>query len=335
MGNCIMKHITLGLIASFLLAPAVFAQGLPDPVRLEFSGNHAEITDRIEGKAIKRYVFSGTMGEQIAITLDAPTPSANYNVQQLDSPTAFYVGSTQYDDFSGTLPADADYEIRVYLMGQASETGGATYTLTVSRQGDMAAPTAPEQDFADGLMGGPDFWEVTDLKANGSLNVRSAPSTSADVVTTLVNGAIIRNFGCEKHDGMTWCQIGAIYENGFKGWAASQYLKEASAPPMNGTDIKVEGTNYDATGKLPCTIAASAATNMCDFGVTRGRPGLATLFITRPDASQRVIEFSDGEVKPMSGVTAFSSTRAGDETTINVDNGAETYVVPDAVVMGG
>jgi hypothetical protein len=58
------------------------------------------------------------------------------------------------------------------------------------------------------------------------------------------------------------------------------------------------------------------------------------VFITLPDGFERVIEFADGDVRPMSGVTSFEWSRSADETTIVVD-GAETYVIVDAFVFGG
>ena len=123
----------------------------------------------------------------------------------------------------GVLPSNGDYRIQVFINRNAARRNESTnYSLNVSIGG-----TAPDQDYADGLSGGPDFWEV--FGVSQSLNVRAAPSTNAQVVMGLLNGTIVRNLGCRRSDGRVWCQV-SQHDGGVSGWAASQYLREAAGP---------------------------------------------------------------------------------------------------------
>ncbi|MGG7644792.1 SH3 domain-containing protein [Rhodovulum sp. YNF3179] len=72
--------------------------------------------------------------------------------------------------------------------------------------------------------GGPDHFEVS---VTGRLNVRSAPSTAAVIVGKLPSGTVVENLGCQQSEGRTWCHIA---DGDASGWAASDFLTEASGP---------------------------------------------------------------------------------------------------------
>ncbi|WP_417583784.1 SH3 domain-containing protein [Pelagibacterium sp.] len=330
----------VGLVA--VMSQAVLAQMVvdTDPVVFPAGENSAVIEYRLEGEEVHGFTFEGAAGDPVSITLDAGTTSANFNLLVGGDPQALYNSAMDGWSYSGVLPQDAEYEIRIYLVGQAAKTGGADVTLNVA-VGDAApmassdmSTEAPAADFADGLAGGPDFWEVHGLSSGDALNVRSGPGTDHRVLGRVRSGDVLRNLGCERPNTTVWCQIEATDGSGLTGWASSAYLRETGMPSQTG-DALVEGTNYNAVGAIPCAIEANSSVSTCEFGVTRGRPGLATLFITLPNGFERVIDFSNGEVRPMSAVSSFSVSRSGDETIIDVDRGAEIYTVPDAVVFGG
>jgi hypothetical protein len=61
---------------------------------------------------------------------------------------AMYVGQTG-DDFTGVLPTDGDYTVRVYLMRSAARRNESSdYGLTISVTGKALAPLAASQDAA-------------------------------------------------------------------------------------------------------------------------------------------------------------------------------------------
>ena len=100
-------------------------------------------------------------------------------------------------------------------------------------------------------------------------------------------------------------------------------------------DALVPGTNYHAVGRLPCTLDGQPEVKDCEFGVTRGQPGIATVFITVPNGFVRVISFNGEKVSPDSAVTSFESSREDDNTRININGLDENYLIPDAVINGG
>jgi hypothetical protein len=101
-------------------------------------------------------------------------------------------------------------------------------------------------------------------------------------------------------------------------------------PSAPGTDAKVPGTRFHATGQVPCTIG-SAPPAQCDFGVVRTGAGRAEVTVTPPGGPPRVLTFSGATVTTGGSV---KTDRQGDEWRIEVD-GVERYRIPDAVVNGG
>lgn len=91
-----------------------------------------------------------------------------------------------------------------------------------------AQQAAPDPDFADGLMGGPDHWEVQGLSAEGHLTVRSGPSTQNDGVAWVANGTVLRNSGCTMTGDARWCKV--TLEDGRQGWAVGSFLREYVGP---------------------------------------------------------------------------------------------------------
>jgi hypothetical protein len=290
------------------------------------------------------YVLGASAGQTMSVRLVTASTSAYFNVYapgRGPGDEALAVSEItgpmvpEMNRFEGVLPASGDYIVSVYLYRNAARAGEtANYTLDISIDGGAAGAVEPTGDFADGLSGGPDFWEVAGLSGNGSLNLRAGPSTSDAVVTRMGNGARLRNLGCKEVAGQRWCNVENAADPAVSGWVTGRYLREAGAAETGSTDALVPGTNYNATASVGCTLRAFPGTTECPAGVTRGGPGIGTLFITRPDGFDRVIAFADGDVRPMSGVTSFDWSRSGDETTIIVD-GEETYVVVDAFVFDG
>jgi hypothetical protein len=101
-------------------------------------------------------------------------------------------------------------------------------------------------------------------------------------------------------------------------------------PFVPGTDAKVPGTRFHATGQVPCTIG-SAPPAQCDFGVVRAGAGRAEVTVTPPGGPPRVLTFSGAAVTTGGSV---KTERQGDAWRIEID-GVERYLIPDAVVNGG
>lgn len=188
--------------------------------------------------------------------------------------------------------------------------------------------------------GGPRLWEVTGV--SNLLNLRGAPSTSAEVVGVYEPGDILNNLGCQDAEGRTWCDVQAL-EGGARGYVAAEFLTPAVGPDgtvATGWDDSASRAgqrDFDATGLVPCTMAEGQERGQCEFGVARSGGGFATLVIKRPDGGSRIVFFAHGRAISASTSEAdpgdFSATREGDMNLIQI--GDELYEIPDAAVLGG
>ena len=205
-----------------------------------------------------------------------------------------------------------------------------------------------EGDFADGLQGGPDFWEVRLSEPAGSLNVHDGASTGAPVIGRFPNTAILRNLGCRMAEGRRWCRVEATAPGGISGWVAGEFLAEASGQgtgptpegnpdrPVGG--VRPEGSAFTATGLTECTLSRDAATGTCEFGVIREGGGSGTVMVFWPEGGMRALFFENGapvryDRSEADAGKELSVTRGGDTSSVFV--GDERYVIPDAVLYGG
>lgn len=102
-------------------------------------------------------------------------------------------------------------------------------------------------------------------------------------------------------------------------------------------DAKVAGTDFHATGNIPCSMSHAQPTGACVFGVKREGNGNAMLTVTRGDGSQRVIFFEQGRAigydKSQADSGEFKAKKEADLNIIHI--GEERYEIPDAVILGG
>lgn len=110
---------------------------------------------------------------------------------------------------------------------------------------------------------------------------------------------------------------------------------ERSAAPVG--DAKVAGTNYHATGNVPCAMGGGQPMASCPFGVVREGAGKGMVTITKPDGRTRTIFFEKGRATGYDESAAdpgtFSASHEGDNTTVHI--GGERYEIPDVVIEGG
>jgi hypothetical protein len=105
--------------------------------------------------------------------------------------------------------------------------------------------------------------------------------------------------------------------------------------PKPSVDAKVPGTDFHATGPLPCAIGSGAAmTPTCTFGVKREGQGSGRVELTKPDGSKRTVFFQQGRATGYdAGQAPLKAMRQGDATIVQIDD--ERYEIPDAVINGG
>ncbi|PWS35317.1 hypothetical protein DFH01_16920 [Falsiroseomonas bella] len=113
----------------------------------------------------------------------------------------------------------------------------------------------------------------------------------------------------------------------------------AAAAPARANDARVAGTNFHATGQIPCAREQGQPMASCAFGVerTRGR-GNGQVTITWPGGGTRVIYFEDGtpmryDESQADGGARMTVGRQGD--TFHIRIGHQRFEIPEAVITGG
>lgn len=81
-------------------------------------------------------------------------------------------------------------------------------------------PPAPNPPSAE-----PDFWRVTGLQGNDTLNIRSEPSTAGRILARAPNGARLENLGCQTSRGQKWCRVRSTRGVDVTGYASARYLE--------------------------------------------------------------------------------------------------------------
>ena len=110
-----------------------------------------------------------------------------------------------------------------------------------------------------------------------------------------------------------------------------------SSENVYDNDALVEGTNYNATGNIPCAMTISQPTGSCFFGVNREGNGSGIVTVTKLDGRTRAIFFENGKATGYDMSQAdpgeFSVEKRGDLSIVRI--GEERYEIPDAVIFGG
>lgn len=220
-----MRFLAIFLAAMFMATgPALAQADREERVRFDPGTSGTTIAGSIKGYEIVDYLLGASAGQEMSVAFESGNRFAYFNLLPPgSSDLAIHTGSIDGNSYDGILPESGDYRIRVYLMRNAARRDEtADFAFSVGIGG--GAPENP--DYADGLSGGPDFWHVTNVPANDTLNVRSAPGTGHPVIGELANGDRVRNLGCEMHGTSRWCEIEAGTEQAFTGWVNGRYLRE-------------------------------------------------------------------------------------------------------------
>jgi hypothetical protein len=220
-------------VAIFYITAVVMALSLqPHPAhsedastvrRVSFREGRAVIQDTVKGYGTKDYVFPAGAGESVRIDLKSNKGSNYFNAIGPGDKTLF-IGSTTGATFEGVAPTSGDYTARVYLLRNDARRGvAARYTLTIAL-GRPHASAERGPDFADGMAGGPDAWEVSGVADGDTLNMRGTPSPTGKLLAAFLNGTALRNLGCRNTRGQRWCRVEDDVRR--RGWVNGRYLRE-------------------------------------------------------------------------------------------------------------
>lgn len=222
-----------GVVAMALVVIADFGQqaalAQERSARVEFGRGQSSTVIRgtVRGYDGANYRINVRGGQRLAVTMDSSNGSNYFNILGPGGGDALFNGSISGDFADIIVPASGDYVVQVYLMRNAARRNEqARYTLRIEVTGGRPiAPPSP--DFADGLSGGPDFFQVAGISRGDALNIRTRPSAQSPIVTRVVNGEILRNGGCRMTGQTRWCRVSRP-DGSDAGWAAGRFLIEAS-----------------------------------------------------------------------------------------------------------
>lgn len=138
----------VAVLLSSVLAGAPSAQGIrKERVSFAKGASSATIKARVTGDETVDYLVRVGAGQTLAVALKKSNPSNYLNVLPPGSvDSAMFIGQTG-EDFTGVVPADGDYTLRVYLMRSAARRKESSdYTLTIGVTGQPLAPLPAQED---------------------------------------------------------------------------------------------------------------------------------------------------------------------------------------------
>ncbi len=116
-----------------------------------------------------------------------------------------------------------------------------------------------------------------------------------------------------------------------------EVIVSGSGSTGNSTVASNAGSNFNATGMIPCSMGNGQPTGNCNFGVVRRGSGDADVQVTLSDGSMRYIYFQNGQAvgydRSQMDRGEFRATKESDLYIIRI--GSERYEIPEAVIFGG
>lgn len=137
-----MRSIFIAVVAIALACwgPAVAAEAQQRRVTFASGASAKTLSGSITGDQSLDYVLGGKAGQTMTVTLKTAHGANSFNVLPPGSAAAIGRGDLSDNAWTGTLPVDGDYRVRVFLMRAAARRNEtATYTLTVGITGAGAA----------------------------------------------------------------------------------------------------------------------------------------------------------------------------------------------------
>jgi len=148
------RIIRLFAVVFFVAHPLVCAAAPVAPDRhsqtIKFTkgATSTVIKGQIKGDRYIDYLVRAGAGQALSVEMQTGNGANYFNILPPGSAdAAMFVGSTSGNRYSGVLPADGDYAIRVYLMRSAARRNeAASFTLTVGVTGQALAATPAARD---------------------------------------------------------------------------------------------------------------------------------------------------------------------------------------------
>ncbi|QLG89935.1 DNA breaking-rejoining protein [Chitinibacter bivalviorum] len=127
----------------FLQAHPIMAQDqIVKQVHFAKGSSGSIINDKIKGYQFIDYKLVAKAGQIMTVDLKTSNRSNYFNILQPGvQDEAFFIGQNEGEHFSGALPANGEYTIRVYLMRSAARRNeAANFTLNVALPNPLLQP---------------------------------------------------------------------------------------------------------------------------------------------------------------------------------------------------
>ena len=124
---------------------ALAADGIETrPLQFAKGTSTATVKSALKGDKTIDYKLRAKGGQTMSVTLKTSNRANYFNVLPPGSTgEAIFIGSTSGNEWTGTLPVDGEYTVRVYLMRSAARRNEtADYSLTVGITGGAATSAA-------------------------------------------------------------------------------------------------------------------------------------------------------------------------------------------------
>ncbi len=329
----VVQRLALTAFLCVLVASPVHAEIATE--QLVLKSGPATIKGSVQGDETIDYRFDAQAGQTLKVALKTTNGANNFNVLREGNDAAIFIGNIDGASFEGKLPETGAYLIRVYLMRSAARrTEKADFTLTAElSSGPDQIASIP--NFADGLTGGPDVWEVVSSASVTDRMLRNEPSTDARGIINLAAGTKLKNRGCRMNGGMKWCEVEEEAGAKLRGWISGAALIEAA--DTVGVPLP---TKFDASAQVRCSAGTPPSLSlppldqMCEVRVVR-RSDEVELWLLKPGTTSagRFLSFSTGTFKSDDD-SEVTWLRSDDNWVISV-KGNEFYFFPDALLTGG
>jgi hypothetical protein len=123
MRTIISRFSALAVATAIALTAMPVSAQLQSEVKFEKGNDNAAVEGVITGREYRDYVLGARSGQTISVSL-ITDGTAYFNILPPGSDgVAIYNGSMDGENASIQLPANGDYTIRVYLMGDARDSG--------------------------------------------------------------------------------------------------------------------------------------------------------------------------------------------------------------------
>ena len=119
-----MKRFTPILLSALLaVAGPLLARDefRTERVHFKHGGTSAVVEDSIKGYQTVDYVLGARKGQSMNVSMATDNGASYFNLLAPgENEVAMFTGSMSGNQFEGTLPANGDYKVRVYMMRSAA-----------------------------------------------------------------------------------------------------------------------------------------------------------------------------------------------------------------------